>query len=1161
MKPFIFCCALLLCLFDTAEAEPPYENDFPFRNSRPCEVSPQVEGMIRYDNTDVSLCTGRINRTIPLVRLNDPDFDFPIAVSYNGSGFRPTQADNCTGLHWTLQVGGVIYRDIRGVPDDCAEYLCWPRGDKHKTIRGFLMAPLMGYDNESIKQVLMENPEAYLFVGDKESLAIEQYATFIGSGNGTSSEPDIEASSDIYNFSFCGHSGRFILNFDGTASVMSHDGHKYKVDLSHYKIQFSKRKNDSEIRIITDDGYTYCFGGDLSAMEYTALSWTDNIQTYTTRQNQVVAYFLKRIIAPNGRELTLEYLDEVPDDYYQEPRNLAGLSETAPNLDYRRLTSNYQYMRRYSFYTEQAYHISHTLQKMAVLRSVKTDLATVTFSYSPAKSVECQLKFAKDSPGLKLDRVELFDRMHRSLDKCDLTYEYSFPNDRLFLKSLVNREGKYGFRYYEGATVPNTLTSNIDYWGFWRGTPENTTLKPEVYASTEEGYTLKALDDTREPTLEGYDLSLLSDIEFPTGGRVHFEYEPHTYYETYSQDSPDYWYRMQSDGATYFSKPAGGTRIRSIRYFDQSDRPVREKRYQYSTDKAGRYSTGVLMCKPIFALREYIDPHSCDLKVNTQYIVNYSLSNFKQSSAFTDLVQYYLVREYDIANPGQDLSRDSVLMLEITPWQAVREVRKTVNVGKLYSEHRYAKWKITGTCNPNTGEPSRVRIYDAQGTVVWDKSFRYMSEESVILKPVREFGNGTYRIVMEAPQQASLRFRASYRYVREEQFDGPYRETKFTTAYTNSDKNTSRAFVSNPSVQKLLESLHSCIWVMDHGLVQNYLAAPDDRSHERGKVLSVKYFSAGDTLLKKETFRYDRFACEDVVSVWAPMLVDYRHGLGYYSYVNRQNFNSYLPVEKTTATYDPDAGISLEQCETFTYSDDGNLQHDTQKHADGTVERHSYEYVADVPASEQTPAHRSLLERNMGTAPHRTTKSVSADSVLFEPVATTVYAYGLCDLRDGLAPLPVCTSLEEIFPEAMPSNRLEYLRHDIFGNPVHISVNGALSAVYLWGYSGKYLVAKIENATYAQVESVLGADFLNAFPLQSFPDMERLDALRSQLPEARVWTYTYRPGLGISAVTTPAGQRTLYSYDARGRLSETGILAPSGVPQTLQRYEYHIVNE
>ena len=74
----------------------------------PAVYSPQVMELMRYDNhAAIDLNTGCIAPSINLVHFLDQDFDFPISITYNSSGFRPRNADNYVGRDWMLNTGGI----------------------------------------------------------------------------------------------------------------------------------------------------------------------------------------------------------------------------------------------------------------------------------------------------------------------------------------------------------------------------------------------------------------------------------------------------------------------------------------------------------------------------------------------------------------------------------------------------------------------------------------------------------------------------------------------------------------------------------------------------------------------------------------------------------------------------------------------------------------------------------------------------------------------------------------------------------------------------------------------------------------------------------------------------------------------------------------------
>lgn len=85
----------------------------------------------------------------------------------------------------------------------------------------------------------------------------------------------------------------------------------------------------------------------------------------------------------------------------------------------------------------------------------------------------------------------------------------------------------------------------------------------------------------------------------------------------------------------------------------------------------------------------------------------------------------------------------------------------------------------------------------------------------------------------------------------------------------------------------------------------------------------------------------------------------------------------------------------------------------------------------------------------------------------------------------------------------------------------------------LWGYYGQYPIAKIENATYNEVKSVLGMT-PESLSLIS-PSSKNTQDLRFKLKYFQVYSYTYLPPVGLICMTDPKGEITYYDYDRFGR--------------------------
>lgn len=124
------------------------------------------------------------------------------------------------------------------------------------------------------------------------------------------------------------------------------------------------------------------------------------------------------------------------------------------------------------------------------------------------------------------------------------------------------------------------------------------------------------------------------------------------------------------------------------------------------------------------------------------------------------------------------------------------------------------------------------------------------------------------------------------------------------------------------------------------------------------------------------------------------------------------------------------------------------------------------------------------------------------------------------------------------------------------GNLVQFHKENGIYTTIIWGYNETQPIAKIENATYAEVTSQVAN-------LQTLSDIGAeanlilaLTSLRNSLPNSMVTTYTYKPLIGLSTITDPKGETIYYNYDSFGRLQN--VKDKDG--NILSENEYHYKN-
>ena len=111
-----------------------------------------------------------------------------------------------------------------------------------------------------------------------------------------------------------------------------------------------------------------------------------------------------------------------------------------------------------------------------------------------------------------------------------------------------------------------------------------------------------------------------------------------------------------------------------------------------------------------------------------------------------------------------------------------------------------------------------------------------------------------------------------------------------------------------------------------------------------------------------------------------------------------------------------------------------------------------------------------------------------------------------------------------------------------------------IHTAYLWGYSGRYMVAKVQGATYSQVINALDGNLAS--------DLSNLEDIRnaSSLSNALIETWTYKPLVGVTSYTDATGLTTFYEYDGLGRLKSDGI-STSSQTEKKHSYEYNFITQ
>lgn len=276
-------------------------------------------------------------------------------------------------------------------------------------------------------------------------------------------------------------------------------------------------------------------------------------------------------------------------------------------------------------------------------------------------------------------------------------------------------------------------------------------------------------------------------------------------------------------------------------------------------------------------------------------------------------------------------------------------------------------------------------------------------------------------------------------------------------------------------------------------------------------------------------------------------------------------YNNYIihtddsyPVSNTQRTFDPDD--STKYVETVTSMYYGNFAHQqpnsiTTTNSRGETQVTQVRYPADYIASGTLTGNAvldSMLAKNMQaveiekwltlTKPSQSGKVTAGILSQFKQLSN-----GLI-VPDKQSRLLVAAPLSSYQTGSISAGLLQTDSHygpavhynlfDHRGNILETQRSNGIKEAYLWSYGGTLPVAKIVGSDYSTVKQYVDTALLYSSGTTEQQIRAQLATLRSALSSAGalVSTYTYKPLVGLSSETDPAGRTTYYEYDAAGRL-------------------------
>jgi YD repeat-containing protein len=464
-------------------------------------VSPTASALGKYVDFPVSLHTGVPEVNIPIYTVQEGPLQLPISLSYHASGLQVMELASWVGAGWSLNVGGVVSRSVKGTADET-------------------VINTSGRSNSFFSDGGFSN---YLISNE-----VVDYSNF--SNGRKDGEPD------LFTFSFGGQSGKFYFREDNTPILFPQGDLKIEPILKQGVNTEGMYDYIQGFKIVTPDGVKYFFGvtsqtNDVDPIEKSSIyttsgglpfsdvvsSWyLHKIQSADSKFEINISYrkedygyvtistkpcipdcngsvapikIIMSGVVPQQIQFTTGYIDFVPGELRQDvSRNTTSiwdeLNNSARWLNEIKISSN-----------QTAHCVSHKFSFDYFTSTSQNLLPYALAQWQGSAS------YVADKKRLKLNSIQ-----ESSCDASELKPPYSFS-------------------YYDEGSVPRRLSFGQDHWGFYNGVESNTTLIPPTSANAGASY---GAGDDREAKWPQMRAGALRIIQYPTGGGTEYIYEPNS---------------------------------------------------------------------------------------------------------------------------------------------------------------------------------------------------------------------------------------------------------------------------------------------------------------------------------------------------------------------------------------------------------------------------------------------------------------------------------------------------------------------------------------------------------------------------------------------------------------------------------------------------------
>lgn len=503
--------------------------------------TPKVAELGKYGNYPIALNTGTPEIKFDLFDVSINEISIPFSLSYHPSGIKVNQEATEVGLGWNILGGGVIHRNVMGVPDESNQ--------------GNFVLPAL-----TVGEVIA------LYAGtgqqkDDNFYKLQAMARSAGRDTGP----------DLFSYNIPNKSGKFIYKRDREYMTMPHEPIKIVQDNGgSYNFYFT---------IIDDQGTTYRFGGAGT----NKIMIDDNSNPL---HNYIKDWYLTEVISNNKKDTVHFKYETVGYSKTQtSEQQVIGrefYSPTYGDLDTRAMDGFIDTKTNY------------TVQQEKLIKEITYKKGKIVFNYNDNRLDR------QDVNALLLENISIYDFNEVLVKRFQFSYGYfqsnfypfqdqpSFYRLKLLGFSEVANDSStdvksYDFEYETAIPIPHIGAYSQDFWGLFNGKTNYSLIPTKSVNGSEiqlDGMTLADKSSTwsvgnadRSVDVTKMQMCMLKKIIIPTRGYTEFEYEPHAYLSD-----------LDTSPTIEFG---GGLRISKIRNYSADSELASLEEYKYGVGENG----------------------------------------------------------------------------------------------------------------------------------------------------------------------------------------------------------------------------------------------------------------------------------------------------------------------------------------------------------------------------------------------------------------------------------------------------------------------------------------------------------------------------------------------------------------------------------------------